>query len=151
MDEQLFSKSALDAAPAVFEHACQVRFQDVDAAGVVFFPRILELFHDGYVAFMDAQGEPLSKALADRTWAAPLTQSRAEFLRPLRFGDKLKACLVRARFDGSDLWLGHKLVGEDGKLRAVGLTVHAFIDPSTFKRAPLPPQMPRVFAPLLDK
>ena len=51
-----FQRDDLLAAPAGFTHRMLARFQDVDAAGIVFFARIFDYFHDAYVAFFAAHG-----------------------------------------------------------------------------------------------
>lgn len=150
MDEGLFTREALEAGPTSFAHPAAVRFQDVDAAGIVFFPRILELFHDAWVGYLESVGQPLPEVLRTRRWAAPLRHARADFLRPLQFGDRVEAQLVRGRLDRGDLWVGHRLVGgPENRPLAVGLTIHAFVSPATMRREPMPEELSVAFAGLL--
>jgi len=129
---------------APYEHV--VRFQDVDAAGIVFFPKILEYFHDAYVAFLRAEGIPLEEAMAAKRWAAPIRSSEAHFLRPLRFGDPVTTALVRVRLSGSDLEIGYRTAHSGGEAAAVGVTRAVFVDWATFKRAEPPEDVRKVFA-----
>ena len=130
---------------AVFTHPRRVRFQDVDAAGIVFFPRVLEYFHDAYVAWMDAEKLGFAEAVLSRRWCAPIKHVESTFVRPMRFGDDISVELVGAHLDGSDVWLAYRIVAADGKLVAFGQTHHVSIDLATFKRGPLPPDAQRVF------
>jgi len=50
-----------------------IRFQDIDAAGIIFYPRVLEMFHDTYAAFLAFAGAPLPEVLRSGTWLAPCT------------------------------------------------------------------------------
>ena len=122
------------------------RFQDVDAAGIAFFPRLFEYFHDVYMAFFYAHGIHVDQVIASRAWAAPLRKADAEFLRPVRFGDPLSVSLVKARIDGSELTVGFRIAHQkDGKVAAVGWTLSAFVDPATFRRIDVPPAVREAF------
>ena len=130
-----FSRDELLAAPAGFSQRREVRFQDVDAAGIVFFARLLEYFHDAYVAWLASAGVSLSDALARKEWAAPLKHVEADFLRPLRFGDAIEVELVRAKLDGSALSVGYRVRAlPGGEAVATGHSVHVVVDASTFRR-----------------
>lgn len=132
-----FSRAGLTAAPALFRHPMAVAFQDVDAAGIVFFARIFRYFHDGYTAFLGAHGFPLHTAFTEGTFTAPLVHAEADFLAPMRFGDEVDVCLVAVELVGSRVSFGFRIEGA-GAARAVGKTVHMFVDRDTFQRAPVP-------------
>jgi 1,4-dihydroxy-2-naphthoyl-CoA hydrolase len=133
------------APPAAAPHEHVVQFQDIDAAGLVFFARIQEYFHDAYAAFLRAEGIALEEALVTRRWAAPLKSSEAHFLRPLRFGAAVSTSLVQARLDGSDLTMGYRTSLRGGEAAAVGVLRAVFVDLATFKRVPPPDDVARVF------
>jgi len=145
-DSPGFSARELAAAPAVAApHEHVVRFQDIDAAGIVFFARIHEYFHDAYTTVLRAEGCPLEEALQSRRWAAPLKSSEAHFLRPLRFGDAVSTALVRVRLDGSDLTMGYRTSLRGGEAAAVGVIRAVFVDLATFKRVSPPADVAAVF------
>lgn len=132
--------------PAAFTHARRVRFQDVDAAGIVFYPRVLEYFHDAYVAWMDAENLGFAEAVLSREWGAPIKHVEATFVRPMKFGDDVSVELVGCRLDGSDIWLAYRILSRGGALVAFGHTHQVSIDLATFKRSALPPDKHAVFA-----
>ncbi len=116
-----------------------MRFQDVDAAGLVFYPRVLEWFHDVYVAFLAAAGTPLPEVLAAKAWAAPLSHAEARYKKPLRFGDDVEIALVCAHVEATEATLGYRLARiDDGTVAAIGQSSHVFVDPATFRRRPVP-------------
>src|SRR5512145_2250396 len=75
--------------PESFAVERDVRFQDVDAAGIVFYPRVLEYFSDAFVAFLTANGTRLAEVLRERRWGAPLRHAEADYFKPLRYGDRI--------------------------------------------------------------
>ncbi len=146
MDSPDFSPRALAAAPALAApHEQVVRFQDCDAAGIIFFSRVLEYFHDAYAALLRAEGVPLEEAMLHKRWAAPMKSSEAHFLHPLRFGDPIHTSLVRVRLSGSDLEMGWRVALQSGKPAAVGVLRAVFVDWATFKRVEPPEDVRRVF------
>jgi YbgC/YbaW family acyl-CoA thioester hydrolase len=126
-----------------FHHSLTVRFQDVDAAGIVFFARVLEYVHDGYVALLSELGSDLVDVLRQRRWAAPIRHAEADYFSPLRFGDAVVVAAVAARVEETELTLGWQLVVRE-RVAAVAQTQHVFVDPENFQRIPVPES----FAPL---
>lgn len=118
-----------------------VRFQDVDAAGIVFFPRILEYFHDAWLSFMGRRGYNLAAVLRDGEYGLPLGHAEADFLGPMRFGDDVVVEVVR--FDPSErsFIVGFRARSIEGRVLAVGQAVHVCIDRSTFRSKALPQEL----------
>lgn len=114
-----------------------VRFQDVDAAGVVFHARMFDYFHDAYVNFLRAAGVPLEDALRDGAWAAPLRRAEADYRRPLRFGQEVMVSLTAAAVDETEYVIRYRVEGEEG-VACEGRTVHVSVDPGSFRRRPVP-------------
>lgn len=122
-----------------------VRFQDVDAAGVVFFPRYLEYFHDALIEILAEQGHDWSTELGSGV-VTPIKHAEVDYLRPLRFGDPLRVELVGARTEPSQALVAHRIVREtDGAVASVGQTLHVAVDAATFERREWPKTLARVF------
>ncbi len=114
-----------------------VAFQDVDAAGILFYARIFDYLHDAYVALLRDRGAPLEAALRDGAWVAPLTRAEAEYLRPLRFGDAIEVIVGAIHVDETEYTVEYR-VEVAGEVAAVGRTRHVSVDPDTFRRAQVP-------------
>lgn len=122
----------------------RVRFQDVDAAGTIFFPRVLEYMADAYVEVLERAGLDVPKILAEKRWAAPLAHAEADFLGPLLYGDVAHVEVAIARLGTTSVTFGHRIRGADGAARSVGVTTHVFVDGRSFKPIPIPDAL-RVF------
>ncbi len=135
MDDDL--KAIRDAETCLHVEERVVRFQDVDAAGIVFYARIFDYFHDAYVGFLRDRGAPLERALRTGEWVAPLTRAEAEYLRPLRFGDVIEVAIIAVELAETEYVVSHRIdVG--GEPASVGRTRHVSVDPETFRRAAVP-------------
>jgi 1,4-dihydroxy-2-naphthoyl-CoA hydrolase len=114
-----------------------VAFQDVDAAGIVFYARVFDYFHDAYVAFLRARGAPLELALQDGSWVAPLRRAEADYRRPLRFGDEIGVTIAGLELTDTEFRIRYAIETAAG-VACEGETVHVSVDPVTFRRAPIP-------------
>lgn len=129
--------SVTPADDALHTDRRMVAFQDVDAAGIVFYARVFDYFHDAYVAFLRSRGAPLEKALRDRSWVAPLRRAEADYRRPLRFGEDVTVSLVRIEVNETEFHIRYRIESGDG-VACEGETVHVSVDPETFRRTTIP-------------
>jgi YbgC/YbaW family acyl-CoA thioester hydrolase len=138
-----FDRDELVGRPdEVFFRRRTVAFQDVDAAGIVFFARIFEYAHDAYVELLAEAGHALAAVLAAGSWAAPIRHAEADYLHPLRFGDELEVAIVRANLGPTELCVGTRIaVGTAGQPAALVQTVHTFVDRQSFQRTEIPVQL----------
>ncbi len=120
------------AAPGVFIHPVRIGWGHCDPAGIVYFPRFFEMFHDTMERwFSDAIGMPYADVIVGRKVGFPSVHTEADFKAPSEFGDELA---IELRVGG----LGHKsivfdyrvreLADVDAPVRVVGRTVCAVMD-----------------------
>ncbi len=128
--------------PNAFVERREIRFQDIDAAGIIFYPRVLEMFHDAYAAFLAFAGAPLREVLTSDTWIAPVRHAEADYFKPLRYGDPVGVEICRAHVADTEATLGYRIVraerGGNEEVCVVGQVVHTFVERATFKRRPMP-------------
>ncbi|HSC85651.1 MAG TPA: thioesterase family protein [Polyangiaceae bacterium] len=143
----LFQRDDLkDSTTSLFADEIQVRFQDVDAAGVAYFARVFDYLHAAYEGLLESVGEPLPAVLAERRWAAPLRHAELDYFLPLRFGDRLTVHVALAHVEPTEITFGYRLEDAEGRVAAVGQTVHTFVDPKTWQRCELPSALRRVLS-----
>ena len=124
--------------PQAFAERRAIRFQDIDAAGIIFYPRVLEMFHDAYAAFLAFAGSPLPEVLRTGTWLAPVRHAEADYFKPLRFGDPVVVEICRAHLAETEAVLGYRIARDNGEVCVVGQVVHTFVERVSFKRTPIP-------------
>lgn len=142
-----FERDTLRRRPeSAFAEERAIRFQDVDAAGIIFYPRLFEYCHDLLVAFFAHAGAPLHENLRAPTWLAPIRHAEADYFKPLRFGDRVEVAIVAAVLTDSEVSLGFRIAraGRD-EVCAVAQSVHTFVDPGTFQRRPVPEPLSSAF------
>ncbi len=107
----------------------------VDAAGRIFFPRLLEWAHQVQEGFLYERGIPLSRWL-DSGPHFPVVHVEADFLHPLRLGDRTRVELRVDHLGRSSFSFAYRfLVG--GEVYASARTVHVAVEPGKGSR-PLP-------------
>jgi 1,4-dihydroxy-2-naphthoyl-CoA hydrolase len=139
----------MTVTPPLFALRRGVAFQDVDAAGIIFFARVFEYFHDAYVAHLAARGVDLARVIADGTWGAPLVHAEADYRRPLAFGDQISVQIADAHLGETAVTVHYRVAAadDDARVHCTGKTVHVFIDRATFRPRPVPPEVRAAFTP----
>lgn len=126
-----------------FSYRRTVRFADTDAAGVVFFPNYLAICHEAYEEALAEAGVALQSFFAETGIVIPIAKSTADYLRPLRAGDKLRIDLTAERLSANSFALSFELfrLGPPEKLAARVRTEHVATSPAKRERVPLPPAL----------
>ncbi|MCS6813641.1 MAG: acyl-CoA thioesterase [Cyanobacteria bacterium] len=123
-----------------FTYDRTIRFQDTDAAGVVFFANILAICHEAYEASLAASSVDLKSFFSGRELAVPITHTRADFLRPLFCGDRITIQLTPQQTSDTDFEVQYQLVSSErpDKLVSSVFTRHVCVQVATRTRTHLP-------------
>src|SRR5258706_10358628 len=78
-----------------------VRFEEVDAAGIVFFGRFLEYCHEAMERFFDGIEGGYVKLITKRRIGFPAVHIEADWKSPLRYGDVTKIAVTVPRVGAS--------------------------------------------------
>lgn len=119
--------SPLVTAEPRFTRRTTVELADIDAAGVAYFARVPAMFHDAYCAYRRSLGEPIHEY--SRT-GDPTTETRVDFLRPLRQGDTVDVHVVDLPADAAGtapapvVNIGFRITSEGGDALAFGSFTH---------------------------
>jgi 4-hydroxybenzoyl-CoA thioesterase len=116
-----------------------VRFGDCDAAGIVFYPRYLEMFNNLVEDwYRDALHFSFTEIVTTRGWGLPTVRLEVDFVAPSVFGEYLSATLAVREIGTSSLTLDISLRGPDGMDRVRGKVVLVMIDRRNLKAIPIP-------------
>jgi 1,4-dihydroxy-2-naphthoyl-CoA hydrolase len=126
-----------------------VRFQDTDAAGVVYFANTLAMCHEAYEAsliaarievrqFFRAGGGSEGKAIA-----FPIVHAEADYLRPAFCGDRHEIQLTPTLQSDHAFEIQYVIYEVDHPEQPISkaLTRHVCIDPISRQRQPLPQEL----------
>ncbi len=113
-----------------FTYTRTVRFQDTDAAGVVYFANVLAMCHEAYEASLAASGINLKAFLSNPEVAFPIIHASVDFYRPMFAGDRLMIQLTPKQIDGDEFEIAYQVFSGEvvGKSAAKALTKHVCID-----------------------
>ena len=118
-----------------------IRFQDTDAAGVVYFAQLLSICHEAYEASLQATGVELRTFFSRGAIAVPITHTAADFHRPLMCGDAVTITLVPTQTATDTFEVRYEVLNAVGKRAAIATTRHVCIDTATRQRRPLTPEL----------
>ncbi|TVQ90434.1 MAG: acyl-CoA thioesterase [Deltaproteobacteria bacterium] len=127
-----------------FTWRVEIRFGDCDPAGIIYYPRYFDLFHQAMESWFDGPlGLPYASLIRQHRLGLPSVRAEADYRAPSRFGEQVAVVLSIARLGSSSVHFDYQVRGPDGGLRVTGRTVCVVmdLDPSseTFQRAiPIP-------------
>jgi 4-hydroxybenzoyl-CoA thioesterase len=122
-------------------HTHLILINDVDAAGVAFFARLVAIAHEGYEHALAAAGLPIAALIREGRYGLPVVHIESDFAHPVRHGDVLVATVACERIGGSSYACRIDLVIEaEGRSTPAATVrqVHACIDVARGASTPLP-------------
>lgn len=123
--------------PFVYERP--VRFEDVDAAAIVFFGRFFGYCHEAMEAFFAALDGGYQRLILERKIGLPAVHLEADWKSPLRYGDVAHIAVTCARTGRSSATLVYAITrAADGAEVATIRHVVAASDLTTLSAIPLP-------------
>lgn len=91
-----------------------VRFGDVDPAGIVYFPKIFDYVHQAFEALWDIHvGKRYYHLVGEQRLGFPLVHSDVTFRSPLRFGDRPLVRVTAFQLGRSSLGLHYVFTVDD--------------------------------------
>src|SRR5690606_14713379 len=92
----------------------KVRFNEVDAAGIVYYPRFFDYFHLAFEDFFgEATGVPYPVWIRERRIGWPTVHIETDFRAPLRFGDEFEVALTFPKIGKSSFVARYEVTRDD--------------------------------------
>lgn len=105
-------------------HHHRVRFGDCDSAGIVYFPRYFDWFHQAMETWFDqALGLPYSELILERELGLPCVHTEADYKAGCRLGEDIEVVLSVGRLGSSSIRLDYVVQNSQGELKATGHSV----------------------------
>ncbi len=123
-----------------FTYYYTVKFQDTDAAGVVYFANVLRICHEAYEASLAASNINIRSFFTNPSLAFPIVHANVDFLRPISCGDNLVISLLPEKI-GLDKWEIIYEITVDDVIVAKAITRHVCINVSSRIKQELPHYM----------
>jgi 4-hydroxybenzoyl-CoA thioesterase len=124
-----------------------VRFEHVDYARIVFYPRLFEYCHWTFEDFFAREvGVPYARMLGERKVGFPTVHAEADFKAPLRFGDVCEAELSTLRVSSKSITCQYRLLRDEGRVLCATLqVVTVAVDMDSFKPLEVPDDVRQAF------
>ena len=104
-----------------------VRFEEVDALGIVWHGRYASYFEDARVAFGQKYGIGYMDFHANGV-VAPIKQMHFDYHRPLKFGDKMTIEAILHWSEAARMNFEFIIQADNGELSTTGYTVQMMLD-----------------------
>ena len=117
-----------------------IRFQDTDAAGVVYFANVLAICHEAYEESLGVSGINLKDFFTNPSVAFPIVHASVDFFRPMFCGDNLLIRLMPQQLSGDRFEVTYEVMVTE-VMAAKTITSHLCIDTSSRSKRELPEQI----------
>jgi 4-hydroxybenzoyl-CoA thioesterase len=125
-----------------------IRFDDVDGAGILYYPRYFHLCHQTLEDAFATDGAPLSypELIRDRRLGLPTVAIESGYRTPLEYGDTVAITLTVERIGASSMVLGFRIRREpDGTECFHARITTVLIDLDTRTSTPFPDDLRSFF------
>jgi 4-hydroxybenzoyl-CoA thioesterase len=131
----------------------KIRFDDVDGAGIVYYPRFLHLCHAAFEDFFDSAA-PFSypDLISKKRLGFPTVHIEADFKAPLSYGDTAIVSLEVLEIGRASVKTRYEIRRKrDGTTSFTALITTVLISLDTQKSQPLTDELRRVFESYLTR
>lgn len=111
-----------------FETKIRVQYYETDAMGIVHHSNYIRYFETARTELMRKNGYPYETMEKEGVWMPVLTVT-AEYKMPALYDEVLSVYCWVEKLRGASVDLAYEVIGEDGRLCAVGKSSHGFTDP----------------------
>jgi 4-hydroxybenzoyl-CoA thioesterase len=128
----------------------RVRFGHSDPAGIVYYPRFFEWFHDHFESLFEiVLGEPYAQVLNRRRVGFPAVQIQCDFRKPARFGDLVDVHVFLSRLTERSATFEYRVMKE-GELLATASVKVAAMDMDRHTGTQIPEDIRSAFLPYVE-
>jgi 4-hydroxybenzoyl-CoA thioesterase len=128
-------------AERVYRAAILVRLAHCDPAGIVFYPRYLEMFNNLVEDWCREEKLPFFEVQAGAGRGLPTVHLEVDFMAPSFMGEELAAALFVREVGTSSISLEIVLHGPDGAGRVRGRVVLVLMDAGSMRAMAIPDDM----------
>jgi 1,4-dihydroxy-2-naphthoyl-CoA hydrolase len=119
----------------------KVRMHDTDMAGIIFFGSQFRIIHDAWEDLMAHEELSFDHLFTSETYAFVIVHAEADYLAPLKAGDKLTIHVSVEHIGTTSFTIHYKLYKSDDLLVGTAQTVHVTINRETHKKIDIPEKL----------
>lgn len=123
----------------MFTSIQKIRFDDVDGAGIVYYPKFFHLCHAAFEDFFDTQTNlPYPKLIGEQRRGFPTVAIESEFSAPLAYGDTARVQLALSHLGRTSAAFEYQIYRQrDGAKCFTARITTVFIDLDTHTPVPI--------------
>lgn len=121
----------------MFTTSILVRFGDLDAAGIAYYPNLVDFLHEAFEDFFRGHvGRPFPEVYAEGL-GFPTVKVEMEFVAPVRYGDSVDVAVAVERLGRSSVQIRYE-GSVKGRPVFHARNIAVVVDMKTFRPLPLP-------------
>ena len=124
----------------MFEDNVRINFFDVDPGGILFFGNYFRYAHATFEKMMESF-DFQKDYFQDDFYAIPIVHTEADYISPVRFGEKIKIVIKLEAVKNSSFILNYEFLDNFNKRKAVLKTVHVMINKGKIEKVEIPAEL----------
>jgi 1,4-dihydroxy-2-naphthoyl-CoA hydrolase len=116
----------------------RIYFHDADPAGVLFFGRIFQVYHNAYEETVLKRKDSLSEAFNDPEYVLPIRHAEADYMLPIIPGEIVEIELQITEVRTSSFEITGFVRSQSGELKATVRTIHVCVRKKDWTKSPIP-------------
>lgn len=130
-----------------FTSVQKIRFDDVDGAGIVYYPQFFHLCHKAFEDFFDASdGYSYPRLINELRRGFPTVAIESDFIAPLRYGDTASVEITLKKIGNSSVSLAYRIQQGPGSTVCFSACITTvFMDLDKHLVLPIPPALRKLF------
>jgi 1,4-dihydroxy-2-naphthoyl-CoA hydrolase len=122
----------------------KIRLFHTDAANLIFFSRIFDIAYECYEEFLEKSGFGVKKIIDDNEINMPVVHAEADYIKPLRIGDKIEIKMSLNSSSKSSFILDFALFNESGEEAAKVEIISVVIAAKSGKSIKIPEKLLKI-------
>lgn len=125
----------------------KIRFDDVDGAGIVYYPQFFHLCHKAFEDFFDeSDGYSYPRLINELRRGFPTVAIESDFSAPLRYGDIAAVNIMLKNIGNTSVSLGYEIHQEPGSTLCFSACITmVFMNLDKHQVLPIPADMRELF------
>lgn len=121
-----------------FKYSTHIRLYHTDAAQILFYGNVYLLTQEAFESLLVNLGSNIGQLLEDGDLGYPIVHSEADYLAPLKAGEKIDIVVSVKKIGNSSFTLSFEIYGHQGQKKAEAATTQVCIDRSSHSTRSIP-------------
>jgi 1,4-dihydroxy-2-naphthoyl-CoA hydrolase len=126
----------------MFIYDTKIRLHHTDAANLIFYSKLFNLAYECYEDFLEINDFSIPKILDEKKILVPVVHAEADYIKPIKIGDKIKIQMSLNKLGNSSYTLIYDFYNNKNNEKvAQAKTIHVLLNYDSYKPEKIPEKL----------